>query len=254
MDTRVRMYLAELIGTFIVVLIAAGALCSSELPAADPRYYTVGGVTLAAALSYGFALAVAVSATCWLSVGCCNPAITIALFVLRKIDFGRAVLLVAVQMLGAILAGLALRGLYSDTTLEYARMGTPHLGALVGKDTLASLLAGIAVEFLLTFVLTVAAFATLLDRRAPRVGGIGLGLAQVAIVLFGFHLTGGCANPARYFGPALMQLTLVELQSARPLGEHTVYWVGPIFGALAGSVFYTLVLLPEEKARPEGRA
>jgi aquaporin TIP len=247
MDTRLRMYLAELFGTFIVVLIGAGTICSSYLPSSDPRYYTVGGITLAAALAEGFALAVAVSATCFLSVGCCNPAITLALFVIRKLDSGRTVMLIAVQLLGAILAGLTVRGLFGDDLLVDARMGTPHLGALLGEDTLKNLLAGIAVEFLVTFVLAVAAFATLIDRRAPRVGGIGLGLAQVAIVLFGFHLTGGCANPARYFGPALVQLTLPLPQSARPLGEHTVYWVGPIFGALAGSVFYTLVLLPEEK-------
>jgi hypothetical protein len=36
-------------------------------------------------------------------------------------------------------------------------------------------------------------------------------------------------------------------QMARPLGDHAVYWVGPILGALAGSVFYTMVLLPPEK-------
>ena len=52
MDTRPRMYLAELFGTFIVVLIGAGTICASYLPTADPRYYAgVGGVTLAAALA-----------------------------------------------------------------------------------------------------------------------------------------------------------------------------------------------------------
>jgi glycerol uptake facilitator-like aquaporin len=250
MDARLRMYLAELLGTFLFVLIAAGAVCSSYLPAADPRYYTVGGLTLAAALAEGFALAVAVSATCWLSVGCCNPAITLALFVSRRIDGGRAFLLILVQLTGAFLAGLALRGLFSDGVLIDARMGAPHLKALLGPDqaiTLAGLAAGVGVEFLLTFFLTVAAFVTLLDPRAPRLGGFGLGLAQVAVVLFGFHLTGGAANPARWFGPAVWQLSLGMPQAVRPLGDHPVYWVGPIFGALAGGVFYSLVLLPDAK-------
>jgi glycerol uptake facilitator-like aquaporin len=34
-------------------------------------------------------------------------------------------------------------------------------------------------------------------------------------------------------------------QAIRPLGDHLVYWLGPILGALAGSIFYTVVLMPE---------
>jgi glycerol uptake facilitator-like aquaporin len=248
MDTRLRMYLAELFGTFVVVLIGAGTICASYLPAADPRFYTVGGITLAAALAEGFALAIAVSATCYLSIGCCNPAITLALFVTRKLDGGRTFLLIAMQLLGAFLAGLTLRGLFDDSLLVEARMGSPHLKALLGPGgtiNLNNIAAGAGVEFLLTFILTIAAFTTLIDRRAPRMGGLGLGLAQVCIVLFGFHLTGGAANPARYFGTAVWQLTLSMPPDIRPMGDHPVYWVGPIFGALAGSVFYTLVLMPE---------
>jgi glycerol uptake facilitator-like aquaporin len=246
MDTRLRMYLAELFGTFLFVLIAAGALCATWLPASQSRSGSEAAITLIAALSEGFALAIAVSATCFLSIGCCNPAITLALFVMRKLDTGRAFLLIAVQLLGSFLAGLALRGLFSDSLLAEARMGSPHLKALYNSDNLlGSLAAGVGVEFLFTFFLTIAAFVTLIDRRAPRMGGFGLGVAQVAIVLFGFHLTGGAANPARWFGPAIWQLSLPGV--VRPLSDHTVYWVGPIFGALAGSVFYTLVLMPEEK-------
>jgi glycerol uptake facilitator-like aquaporin len=250
MDDRLRMYLAELFGTFVFVLFGAGTLCASYLPAADPRFYTVGGVTLGVALAEGIALAVAVTATMHLSPGCCNPAIALALFVTRRLEAGRTALLIAVQLLGAFLAGLTLRGLFSEGILAEARMGSPHLKALLDPDnavTLRALASGVGVELLLTFFLTVAAFATLFDRRAPRLGGIGLGMAQAAVVLFGFHLTGGAANPALWFGPAVWQLSLSTAQTAGPLADHTVYWVGPILGALAGSVFYTVVLLPPEK-------
>jgi glycerol uptake facilitator-like aquaporin len=250
MDASVRLYLAELFGTFLLVLIGAGTICASYLPAADPRFYTVGGLTLAAALAEGIALAVAVSATCHLSIGCCNPAITLAHFVSRRLDAGRAALLILVQLLGAFLAGLTLRGLFTAEVLAEARMGTPHLKALLGPDntiTLGSLAAGVAVEFLLTAFLTIAAFATLFDRRAPRMGGFGLGMAQIAVVLFGFHLTGGAANPARWFGTAVWQLTLSMPQTLRPLGDHTVYWVGPTLGALAGSFVYNVVAGPTDR-------
>jgi glycerol uptake facilitator-like aquaporin len=251
MDTRLRIYLAELFATFMVVLIAAGTICASYLPRGDDRFYTVGGVTLAAALSYGIALAVAVTASFHLSPGCCNPAITLALFVNRRLEFARMLGLIAMQLLGAFLAGLTLRSnLFADSVLAEARMGSPHLKAILGPSdtiTLAALTTGVGVEFLLTFILTIAAFVTLFDRRAPKLGGFGLGLAQVAVVLFGFHLTGGSANPAMWFGPAVWQLSLGFPQTTRPLADHVVYWLGPILGALAASIFYTVVLMPEER-------
>jgi glycerol uptake facilitator-like aquaporin len=97
------------------------------------------------------------------------------------------------------------------------------------------------------FVVTMAAFATLIDRRAPRLGGLGVGMAQVAVTLFGYHLTGGAANPARWFGPALWQLNVAGLAMEHPLGDHAVYWVGPILGALAAGVLYVKLILPPEK-------
>src|SRR3954453_322388 len=77
MDVKLRTYLAETFGTFVLVAVAAGAVCSAYLPESPdaPRFYTAGGITVAAALAEGFALAVAVSFTSSLSPGCCNPAI-----------------------------------------------------------------------------------------------------------------------------------------------------------------------------------
>ena len=249
MDSRLRMYLTELFGTFVLVVVGAGALCAAFLPE-QRAYYSVGGITLAAALADGFALAVAVSFTSYLSPGCCNPAITLALFVMRKLDRGPMLGLIFMQLLGSFLAGLTLRSLFAETVLIDARMGSPHLKALLsasGAVTLPGLATGVFLEALFTFVVTLAAFATLIDRRAPRMGAVGLGMAQVAVVLFGFHLTGGAANPARWFGPAVWQLSLSSLQVNRPLGDHVVYWVGPTLGALAAAVLYVLLILPAEK-------
>jgi aquaporin Z len=248
MDLKLRMYLAELFGTFILVVLGAGALCAAFLPE-QHFYYTAGGITVAAALADGFALAVAVSFTSYLSPGCCNPAITLALFVMRKLDLRPTLGLIAAQLLGSFLAGLALRSLFSEGVLADARMGSPYLKGLLpthGGITLGALALGVLLEALFTFVVTLAAFATLIDKRAPRVGGLGLGMAQVAVVLFGFHLTGGAANPARWFGPAVWQLS-VSAQGGPALGDHVVYWVGPVLGALAAAVLYVLLILPPQK-------
>jgi aquaporin Z len=257
MEAKVRMYLAELFGAFVLVLFGAGTVCAAYLTtdrASELRAFfgLVSGNTVAVALAEGCALAVALSATFYVSPGCLNPAITIALWVLKRIDTGRAVGLVGMQVLGAALAGLALRSLFQDDVLAAARMGTPHLRALKdaeGAVTLAGIATGVALELVFTFVLTVAVFATLIDKRGPRLGGVVAGMAQVAIVLFGYHLTGGCANPARWFGTAVWQLSLPALAEPRPLADHLVYWVGPILGALAGGIGYSAVILPSEKKR-----
>ena len=147
---------------------------------------------------------------------------------------------------------MAVRGLFADSVLIDARLGTPTLRALLAPDdslSMSSLFTAAAVEFAITFLVTVAAFATLVDPRGPKLGGLLVGLAQVAAILFGFHLTGGCANPARWFGPAVWQLTLTLPQPIRPMGDLSVYLVGPILGALVGGVFYGLVILPEVKKK-----
>jgi glycerol uptake facilitator-like aquaporin len=140
---------------------------------------------------------------------------------------------------------------FAETVLAPARMGAPHLKALLsgGETTLAGIVSGVLLEALFTFVVTLAAFATLIDRRAPKLGGVGLGMAQVAVVLFGFHLTGAAANPARWFGPAVWQSSLAELQASRPLGDHVVYWLGPVLGALTGALLYVVLILPPEKKK-----
>jgi glycerol uptake facilitator-like aquaporin len=248
MDARLRAYLSELFGTFLVVLVGAGTLCAAFLPGGNARFATTGGVTLAVALAEGFALAVVLTATVYLSLGCCNPAITLALYVSKQLDGARTFFLILSQLLGAVLAGLLLRGLFSETVLAEARMGSPHLRALVSSSderiTLAAIATGVALELLFTALVTVAVYATLIDPRAPKLGGVAVGMAQTAVILFGFHLTGGAANPARWFGTAIWQLSLSNLPVERPLAGHPVYWVGPILGALAGSIFYTLIVLP----------
>jgi aquaporin TIP len=251
MDVKLRTYLAETFGTFVLVVVAAGAICSAYLPEPSPdapRFYNVSGLTVAAALAYGFALAVAVSFTSYLSPGCCNPAITLALFITRKLDLRPAVGLILSQLTGSFLAGLLVRGLYANEVLAKASMGAPHLGAIAADGpTMSTIGVGILLEALFAFVVTLAAFATLIDKRAPRLGGVGLGMAQTAVVLFGHHLTGGSANPARWFGPAMWRLSLDVPQATRPMAGHAVYWAGPILGAMAAAVLYVTVILPPER-------
>lgn len=242
MDNRIRAYFAELLGTFILVLVGAGTVCASGLTR-PPLPLTVP------ALAEGFTLAAILTVTFHVSTGCLNPAITLTLWVFKRLDTAPAVWLIVMQLLGAALAGLVLRLLFPSAVLVEMHLGTPHLTALrqEGPLEVRQLLGGTAFELFLTCLVTLAAFASLFDRRAPRLGGLIVGLAQSAVVLFGWRFTGGSANPARWFGPAVWEGTLPATSQPSWLAETVIYAGGPILGALVAAALYVKLILPPEK-------
>src|SRR5262245_33811474 len=161
MDKSFRPYIAELIGTFAVVILSAGAVCAAYLPLNVPVNET------AIALAEGLAVAVALSCTINVSGGYLNPAVTIALWALRRLDNREAPLLLAAQFLGAALAGVCLRVIFHESVLVAAHFGTPHLTEAFHQLTPGTLLTGAGVELVLTFLLTFAIFGSVIDPRTP---------------------------------------------------------------------------------------
>lgn len=242
MDNKLRTYLTELAGTFILVLVVPATACALGLtnpPLSETALALAEGLTYAVALTVAFHV----------STGCLNPAITLMLWVFRRLDNAQAGWLLLMQLLGATLAGLVLRLTFSTDVLTAMHLGAPYLKAFnAANDPLEfrQLVSGAAMEMFLACLVTLAAFATLFDRRAPRLGGLMVGLAQVAVVLFGFRFTGGAANPARWFGPALWEATLSRGSSSW-LGETVIYAGGPILGALLAAGLYVKLILPPSK-------
>jgi glycerol uptake facilitator-like aquaporin len=248
MDGKLRPYLAELLGTFVLVFVGAGTVCASYRTETAPPWLGV-----AVALAEGCALAAALTfSTLDGPGGCLNPAFTLMLWVCKRLDGYRTIAFIVIQLIGATLAGLAVRISFGEMLLTNARLGTPHLKAFLESDSsipVSGLAAGIGLEAAFTAIVAFAVFATLIDPRRPRQGGVGVGIAQVAVVLFGFNLTGGCANPARWFGPAVWEMTVPALRTGfpGPFADHVVYWVGPIIGAVLGGVLYSSLILPPER-------
>ncbi len=253
MESKIRVYAVELIGTFCLVVLTGGAACAAHL-AAESGWPRVD--VWAIALADGCALAVLLSLTVGISEGCLNPVITLTLWVCRRLDSWQTAFLIVAQLLGALLAGLVLRYVFPEAALIPAHAGTPHLGPdLLGEGnfvTWAGLFKGVAVETVITFLLTVVIFYFLLDRHAPRLGGVFPGLAQAVATVFAYQLTGAAANPARWFGPALWQLSVQPLANAAPFADNVVYWVGPILGALLGGLLYTSVISPPPRPTEAG--
>jgi len=226
---------AEFVGTFVFVLVGAGSsLVVPTLTGGQSPSLLI--ITLAnessslliAALANGLGLAMAVSATMGVSGGVLNPAVAVGLLIGRKLSKAEIIPYIVAELAGAIIAGSALVAAFPSTLGEPRHWGAPTLSALL------TVWQGIAVEALLTFVLVIAVYGTAVDARAPRIGGLGIGLALMADVLVGGPFTGAAVNPARAMGPMVAGLFFP--------GYWYIYWVGPVIGAAAAGLVYRYAL------------
>jgi MIP family channel proteins len=227
---------AEAIGTFLFFFVGAGSVVlATSSPDGGPGLVGI-------ALAHGLVLAVMISALGAISGGHFNPAVTVAVRLAGRIEWGHAVAYVVVQLAAAVAAGLALRWVLPEASWTPSAIGTPALGDGISP------LAGIAIEAILTVVLVLTVFGTAIDARAPRLGGMAIGLAVAADVLMGGPLTGAAMNPARWFGPAI---------ASGHLDNWYVWWVGPLIGAIVAALIYRYALEGEAEpavtpATPEG--
>ena len=227
---------AEAVGTFLFFFVGAGSVILA-VHAGDGGPGLVG-----IALAHGLALAVMVSAFGAISGGHFNPAVTVAVRLAGRIEWSHAAMYVVAQLAGGLAAGFALLWVFPEGVANEAMVGTPALGEGISVG------AGIAIEAVLTLLLVLAVFGTAIDMRAPRLGGMAIGLAVAADVLMGGPLTGAAMNPARWFGPAV---------AAGAYDDWYVWWIGPLIGAIVAAVLYRYVFEGEAEpdvtpATPEG--
>ncbi len=196
--------------------------------------YNVGSLGgLGVALAHGVGMAVIVSATMSISGGHINPAVTLGLWVARKVDGRTLVSYVAAQLAGAILGAALIKGLIPTGAVNVTSYGTPALASNV------TFVQGVWIEAVLTFFLVSAVFGTVVSPEAPKIGGFGIGLAIFVDALVGGPLTGAAMNPARAFGPAVV---------AWEWHGQAVYWIGPAIGGLVAGLLWKEILLPKDPA------
>jgi MIP family channel proteins len=214
MKDTLRHFAAEFIGTFALVFVGSAAIIHTRTGA------QVG--VLEVALAHGLILAVMVSALMRIS-GHFNPAITIGFLVTRRIEAMMAGVYIVAQLLGAMAAAYALRGVSPTEAFEAVRGGGQAVSLDVGFG------AAVAMEAIATFFLALVVFGTAVDAKAPKVGGLAIGFVLAAGILAIGPFTGGSLNPARSFGPAV----------ATGIWEgHLIYWLGPIIGAVLAALVY----------------
>src|SRR5206468_1006779 len=209
------MILVFAICTVVVLFVATSANAQT-----GSDYAVVG-------LVHGIVLFFLIAALGEVSGGHFNPAITIAMAALRRIDPVDAVVYVLAQLSGGVLGALLVKALLLDEGRA------SHYGAATISPLLSGNVAGAGIEAIGTFMLVLAVCAVAFNPRArhewaPLAIGLTLGLD---VMIFG-PLTGSAVNPARWFGPALI---------GNEFGGVWPYLVGPLVGALAAAALYRFV-------------
>lgn len=212
--SALKKYIAEFIGTFVLVLFACGTAAVVGCDAASGSGY------LLTALAFGLVI-VAMAYSIGNVSGChINPAVSIAMLVSGKMTFKDFVGYVISQFLGAI-AGAAV------------------LMALVGKESglganglyNGSIGLSVVVEIILTFVFVIAILGVTSKKENNAVSGLVIGLTLTLVHILGISFTGTSVNPARSFGPAL-------LVGGDALKNVWVFLVAPLIGGVLAALVY----------------
>jgi len=221
-----QMAMAELMGTFLFQLF--GGLASSY-GLMHPG--SSGAAGIAGAFGNGLALWLVIEVFGHISGGHVNPAVTIGLCATGKSPVMTSLIYICVQLLGAIGGAYTAKELVPDG-YNFQPLGLYNTDG-GAKDTEEDEGKACALEFLGAFLFLCVIWATACDTKS---GGnknhwapfaIGLTITTLALTM-GFF-TGCAINPARAFGPAV---------AFENFDHQWVYWVGPISGAVTGSLFY----------------
>jgi aquaporin Z len=205
-----RKYLAELVGTFILVVVGSMTIVAAGAMDAP--------VLVVVPFGFGLGLLAAIQAAGFVSGGHYNPAVTVAALLDRRIDSMNAVGYIVAQVIGALIASVAVLLVTDQAAVQSTASGFPE-GRMVQAIVVETVLTAI---FLLV-ILTV-------TKRAPSQAALAIPFTLTAVHLAGIPFSGASVNPARSLAPALVGGTLN--------GDIVVWIIGPILGAALGWAIY----------------
>lgn len=233
MDKRFTKYLAEFIGTFILVFFGCGSAAITG---------GIGGVLgiLGIAFSFGLAIVAAAYAIGHIS-GChVNPAVSLAMLIDGQLSFIDFIGYVVAQLLGSCAAASALFFVIKSSGLDIFKtgLGTNGFGSLsyVGL----SLDGAFVVEMILTFVFVLAIFGVTSNEKTSSHAGLIIGLTLTFVHIIGIPLTGTSVNPARSVGPAL-------IFGGEALSQVWLFVLAPLVGAAIAALVWHFCFKPEDK-------
>ena len=223
-----KKYLAEFLGTMVLVLFGTGVAVLSN------------GNLAVTSLAFGLSIVAMAYAIGDIS-GChINPAVSLAMLITKKLDkkdFGYYLL---AQILGA-LAGTTLLFIILSCT----DFGTIAIGANGYADlssTNISLIGALITEIVLTFVFVYTILGVTSDEKYEKIAGLIIGLTLTFVHLLGIPLTGTSVNPARSIAPAIFA-------GPESLKQVWLFIIGPLLGSALAAYTFKYLNTKEKKKK-----
>ncbi|MDM5195544.1 aquaporin [Bacillus hominis] len=216
--------IAEFIGTFVLVLFGTGVAVIG------------GGIegigTLGIAMAFGLSI-VAMAYSIGTISGChINPAVSIAMFINKRMNSMELSYYLLAQILGGLLGTATLVTILRSAKLPLDNLGQNSFGTL-------DLSGAFLVEFILTFVFVLVIVAVTGKKGSSSLAGLVIGFTLVLIHLLGIPLTGTSVNPARSIAPALFA-------GGEAISQLWVFIVAPILGGIVAAVVGKFILNTEK--------
>lgn len=237
----IKRCMAELVGTALLVFIGCGVVVTTFLllqgasPLPNNEFFK--GVDIAAwlviSLAFGLPIMILVYVFGNVSGTNINPAISIALWATKRLPTKDMIAYVIVQFVGATIGAFGVVAIWGTRAVTVGNLGATAMFPGV------TYWQAILVETICTFILMIAVMAMAADKRAPHGwAGFVIGTAATVAILLGGNLTGGSLNPARTFGPYLVDLLF---GGANFWWQFPIYFIGPVLGAVLAAFFYEYI-------------
>lgn len=218
-----KKYLAEMVGTMVLVLMGCGVAVSLGCDPVDNIPAVVG-----TAMAFGLSV-VAMAYTIGGVSGChINPAITLGVWLSDRMETKEAGMYMVFQVIGALIGSALLWLLTGNTDIE----GTGANDIQQGVTVVGGLLA--EVIFTCVFVLVVLGATSKTNGATNNFAGLAIGLSLVLVHLVCIRYTGTSVNPARSIGPALFQ-------GGTALANLWIFIVGPFLGAAIAAGIWKMI-------------
>ncbi len=223
---KMQRYLAEGLGTFTLVGIGSFAIVSTG-GAAEPASVIV------IAFGFGLALLVGLYAFGEVSGGHFNPAVSLGMFLDRRLPMDDLIGYWVSQFVGAIVASLVVLIAYDDT-------------AVAGTTTQAGdNWAAIVVEVIMTALFVAVILQSTKSERVRGTALVAIPLTLLVIHVAIVPISGSSVNPARSFGPALV---------GTEFNDYWIYLIFPMLGAILGWILHKIVIEGDTNLRDDFEA
>jgi len=219
-----KKYTAELIGTFVLVLMGTGSAVIAG------KYIGFLGI----ALAFGLSLLVMAYAIGNIS-GChINPAVTISMLVAGKIKAKDAVIYIVVQCIGAVVASAVLYAIaIGNPSYSLGINGLGQNGYDAASPGGYNMISALIAEVVFTFIFLMVIHGSTSEKVPKGFAGIPIGFSLALIHIVCIPIDGTSVNPARSLGPAV-------IVGGTALSQLWLFWVAPIIGGLIAALVWRL--------------